>query len=106
MAAYDPKMAALVSHYELQIEKKNKHIAGLQQQVRENYYAQTKRDGNTRQGSTGGDGCESENDEPVPQNMIPAEGGIPRSKDHLHTKYQQEIASLRESNLKYQRLLE
>lgn len=28
------------------------------------------------------------------------------SQDHYHTKYQQEITSLKESNNKYQRLLE
>lgn len=34
MAAQDPKIAALVSHYEYEIERKDKHIATLQKQIK------------------------------------------------------------------------
>lgn len=34
MSAYDHKFAAIVSHYESQIEKKNKHIEVLQKQIK------------------------------------------------------------------------
>lgn len=38
MASYDPKFAAVVSHYESQIQRKDKHIQNLQKQIKENFY--------------------------------------------------------------------
>ena len=35
---YDYKVNALVSHYEGEIENKNRQIESLQKQVRENFY--------------------------------------------------------------------
>lgn len=34
MSANDPKFAAMVSHYESQIQRKDKHIANLQKQMK------------------------------------------------------------------------
>lgn len=38
MASYDPKFAAVVSHYESQIQRKDKYIANLQKQIKQNFY--------------------------------------------------------------------
>lgn len=34
MAAYDPKFAAVVSHYESELQRKDKYITNLQKQIK------------------------------------------------------------------------
>lgn len=83
MSSHDPKFAALVSHYEALVEKKDKHVAALQKQIKEAHFSSLQ--------ATKPTADENENSEGEPSSNASQSEKDP----NYHTQYQQEIASLK-----------